>query len=82
LYFSGLRGASLYAYAPAEQLPDSYMAYFEKEYGRLRAVRLGPDSFLYITTSNQDGRGRPFEGDDKLLRINLDWLEGRSGQSQ
>ncbi len=75
LYFSGLRGASLYAYAPAEQLPDSYMAYFEKEYGRLRAVRLGPDGHLYITTSNQDGRGRPFEGDDKLLRINLDWLQ-------
>ncbi len=42
---------------------------FQGEYGRLRAVRMGPDGYLYFTTSNRDGRGRPREGDDRLLRL-------------
>ena len=38
-------------------------------YGRLRAVTRGPDGeCLYIGTSNRDGRGRPRESDDKVLR--------------
>ncbi len=38
-------------------------------YGRLRNVVVGPDNALYVLTSNRDGRGRPREGDDKILRI-------------
>ncbi len=38
-------------------------------YGRLRALRSGPDGHLYLGTSNRDGRGGPRPGDDKLLRI-------------
>lgn len=38
-------------------------------YGRLRSVTVGPDNALYVLTSNRDGRGRPREGDDKILRI-------------
>ena len=37
--------------------------------GRLRDVATGPDGFLYILTSNQDGRGSPKTNDDKILRI-------------
>jgi aldose sugar dehydrogenase len=37
--------------------------------GRIRAVRMGPDGHLYITTSNRDGRGEPSPGDDLLLRL-------------
>jgi glucose/arabinose dehydrogenase len=38
-------------------------------YGRLRAVTTGPDGeCLYVSTSNRDGRGRPREGDDRVLR--------------
>lgn len=38
-------------------------------YGRLRDVVEGPNGFLYVLTSNTDGRGIPEETDDKILRI-------------
>jgi len=40
-------------------------------YGRLRDAVVGPDNALYVLTNNHDGRGRPREGDDKILRITL-----------
>jgi glucose/arabinose dehydrogenase len=38
-------------------------------YGRLRDSMAGPDSCLYVLTSNRDGRGSPQTGDDRLLRL-------------
>lgn len=38
-------------------------------YGRLRAVNVGPDGYIYFTTSNRDGRARPRAGDDRVLRL-------------
>ena len=66
LWFAGLRGETLYAVKPGETELKKYLA---GEYGRLRAVVVGPDGKLYITTSNTDGRGSARAGDDKLLRI-------------
>ena len=38
-------------------------------FGRLRALTLGPDGrCLYIGTSNRDGRGRPRDNDDRVLK--------------
>ncbi len=38
-------------------------------FGRLRAVAQGPQGeCLYISTSNRDGRGRPAEDDDRVIR--------------
>ena len=37
--------------------------------GRVRAVAMGPDGFLYFTTSNRDGRGAPRPGDDHVFRL-------------
>jgi glucose/arabinose dehydrogenase len=42
---------------------------YQGEYGRIRDVAVGPDGAVYFTTSNQDGRGRPRDGDDRILRI-------------
>ncbi|MCZ7662112.1 MAG: PQQ-dependent sugar dehydrogenase [Thermoleophilia bacterium] len=41
---------------------------FDGAYGRLRAIRVGPDGSLYISTSNRDGRGS-LPGSDRILRI-------------
>jgi glucose/arabinose dehydrogenase len=41
----------------------------EREHGRLRTVRVGPDGALYVLTSNRDGRGSPEDGDDRVLRV-------------
>lgn len=39
------------------------------QYGRIREVGEGPDGFLYFSTSNRDGRGRPADEDDRIMRI-------------
>ncbi len=43
----------------------------EGSLGRLRDVVAGPDGKLYILTNNRDGRGRPREGDDKIIRLDI-----------
>lgn len=42
---------------------------FHERAGRIRAVVMGPDGELYLTTSNRDGRGNPEPGDDRVLRV-------------
>ncbi len=37
--------------------------------GRIRDVNEGPDGYLYLITSNTDGKGFPDRNDDKLIRI-------------
>jgi glucose/arabinose dehydrogenase len=48
--------------------------HFNGEFGRLRDVVAGPDGNLYVLTSNQDGRGRPVSGDDRMIRVNASML--------
>lgn len=69
VYFTGLRGQSLYRATIQEDTPQ-LNTYFTNEFGRLRNVIVGPDGMLYVSTSNYDGRGTPRENDDKILRIN------------
>lgn len=42
---------------------------FVNEFGRLRDVVSGPDGYLYILTSNNDGRGSQSGNDDRILKI-------------
>jgi len=47
-------------------------AHHNKRFGRIRTVQVGPDNqYLYVTTSNTDGRGSPTDDDDRLIRIKL-----------
>lgn len=75
LYFAGLRGEALYRVAMSrESLSGPVVPLFQHEFGRLRDVAVGPDGYLYLTTSNTDGRGTPKESDDKIIRLNPDHL--------
>ena len=43
---------------------------FKNEFGRLRAVEMAPDGYVYFTTSNGTAGGpAPAAGDDRLLRL-------------
>lgn len=69
LFFGALRGEALYE-ASVNASPAVVKSHFESEYGRIRAVMVGPDGQLYLMTSNTDGRGIPQPNDDRLLRVN------------
>lgn len=69
LFFGGLRGQTLYeAVIEGEKL--TLKEHFKGQFGRLREVVLGPDGYLYVSTSNKDGRGNPVSPDDRIIKIN------------
>jgi len=41
----------------------------EGNLGRIREIGEGPDGFIYFSTSNRDGRGRPAADDDRIMRL-------------
>ncbi|WP_434740137.1 PQQ-dependent sugar dehydrogenase [Micromonospora sp. SH-82] len=70
LFVAALRGARLW------NLPltgtggvGTPVAELAGTYGRLRTVEYGPDGWLWVTTSNRDGRGTPAATDDRVLRF-------------
>jgi len=70
VFFAGLRGERLYEAGVVDDEVVSFVGHFAEDFGRLRAVTLGPDEeYLYLTTSNTDGRGDERAGDDKLIRV-------------
>lgn len=78
IFFGGLRGETLYEAKIVNEKKVTLVSHFYKEYGRIRAVRVGTDGFLYFTTSNQDGRGNVKTGDDKIVRVGLLFLQRKS----
>jgi len=69
LYVSGLRGSQLRKLTLDSGKITNEEELFS-ELGRIREV-VEHDGYLYITTSNRDGRGIPRAGDDKIIRIKL-----------
>lgn len=69
LFFGGLRGEALFQLTVSDGAAGNLKRYFVGKFGRIRDVVLGPDGFLYITTSNRDGRGTIKSEDDKIIRI-------------
>lgn len=71
-FFGGLRGEGIWRVVIDEKNP-SQVAFHEKmpdiNLGRIRDIAEGQDGSIYFSTSNQDGRGNPNAGDDKIYRI-------------
>lgn len=75
LLFAGLRGSSLYKYHSAGEPNSELIKYLSGAYGRLRDVILGPDGYLYISTSNLDGRALTHLDGDKIIKIHPSFLQ-------
>lgn len=75
MFFATLRGQALYAcrldaHAYGANLRvERLTRSLYRQFGRLRAVAVGPDGFLYLSTSNRDLRGKPAPQDDRVLRL-------------
>jgi glucose/arabinose dehydrogenase len=74
LFFGGLKGQAVYEAVLDGTKVKEVTAHLQRKFGRIRDVEVGPDGFLYITTSNNDSRGTPQAGDDKILKINPNYL--------
>ncbi|MCY2931435.1 MAG: PQQ-dependent sugar dehydrogenase [Planctomycetota bacterium] len=72
LLFVALRGEALACVTFDEKNPDrvdEVSAVLERQFGRLRAVAVGPDGLIYLTTSNRDRRGVAMASDDRVLQL-------------
>lgn len=71
LIFTGLRGQALYKATLDSSNPDKITKVEEiyKDFGRLRAVIQLSNGDILFSTSNKDGRGKPADGDDKIIRV-------------
>jgi glucose/arabinose dehydrogenase len=69
LYVAALRGERLWTVPLQGDRLGEPRAELRDRYGRLRTVERAPDGSLWVATSNQDGRGDPRGGDDRILRF-------------
>ncbi|GAA3212158.1 PQQ-dependent sugar dehydrogenase [Nonomuraea helvata] len=70
LFVAALRGTRLWTVpVTSSGGAGTPVAELRGTYGRLRAVTVGPDGWLWVTTSNRDGRGSPVATDDRIVRI-------------
>jgi glucose/arabinose dehydrogenase len=70
LVVANLRGERLRV-VPLDDLGTS-TELLQGELGRLRDVVAAPDGGVWVVTNNTDGRGSPRDGDDRIVRIDLD----------
>ncbi|MEV6520539.1 PQQ-dependent sugar dehydrogenase [Longispora sp. NPDC051575] len=67
MFVAALRGTRLWL-VPLNN-PAGRSVELNGAYGRLRTVAVGPDGYLWVATSNRDGRGTPTADDDRVLRF-------------
>jgi glucose/arabinose dehydrogenase len=69
LLFGCLRGTRIIrvAFSGREVLGQENL--IDGKVGRIREVAEGPDGYIYFSTSNRDGRGRPTPEDDRIMRL-------------
>ncbi len=71
LYIAALRGTKIVKVSFDNSGNVINQSVFLEGYGRMRDVVVH-NNYLYILTSNRDGRGTPSEQDDLILRIKLE----------
>jgi len=69
LWLGALRGERLWRVDVNGKKAGKEKGFFVGEYGRVRTVVPAPDGNLWVTTSNQDGRGVPAAQDDRILLV-------------
>lgn len=72
VFMAALRGQRLWAVPVGAGRAGEPRSFFAGELGRLRTVAQAPDGSLWLVTNNTDGRGSPREGDDRILRLEVD----------
>jgi glucose/arabinose dehydrogenase len=71
LWMGALRGERLWRVTVRDGRAGDPSPYLAGDYGRIRTVVTAPDGDLWVTTSNQDGRGDPAPEDDRILLVSL-----------
>ncbi|MET8984076.1 PQQ-dependent sugar dehydrogenase [Nonomuraea wenchangensis] len=70
LFAAALRGQRVWAVPLTPTgTAGTPVAELQGTYGRLRAAAVGPDGWLWLSTSNRDGRGAPVAADDRIIRV-------------
>ncbi len=72
VFMASLRGQRLWAVPVGGGRAGDPRAFFTGELGRLRTVATAPDGSLWLVTNNTDGRGAPRQGDDRILRLEVE----------
>jgi aldose sugar dehydrogenase len=68
-FFGCLRGTKIIRVVLDGRRVVSEENLLEGKYGRIRDIAEGPDGFIYFSTSNRDGRGKPASDDDRIMRL-------------
>jgi glucose/arabinose dehydrogenase len=68
-FAAALRGQRLWQVPLNGTSVGTPISRLQGQFGRLRTVALGPDGWLWVATSNRDGRGSPAANDDRVLRF-------------
>lgn len=74
-FFAGLRGERIYKLTPQADTMPQLTEFLGGQFGRLRTIKLLPDGYFYILTSNTDKRGTTKPGDDKVLKVHPRFFE-------
>ena len=68
-FFGSLKGKSIVRLVILERRIVAQEFLFKKKYGRIRDIAVSPEGYIYFSTSNRDGRGKPKDNDDRIFRI-------------
>jgi len=69
LFVSCLRGTRIQRISLSGREVIGQEGLLDGKVGRIREIAEGPDGYIYLATSNRDGRGTPIPSDDRIMRL-------------